>query len=257
MKFKFLLIILLFILLKQSQDNLNSSMKKIAILQSNYIPWKGYFDMINSVDEFILYDTAQFTKNDWRNRNKIKTHNGINWLTIPVKHSISQKINEIQVLNDLWKIKHWKTISQSYSKSIFFKDYKTLFKDLYLNISETFLSKINYNFICEINKILGIKTKISWSTDYDLIGGKTERLVDLCKQAQATEYITGPAAKSYINEKMFLSEDIKITWMDYSGYPEYNQLFPHFEHGVSILDLIFNEGPNAAKYMKSFKRNEK
>jgi hypothetical protein len=167
------------------------------------------------------------------------------------------KTNEIQVLNDLWKIKHWKTISQSYSKSIFFKDYETLFKNLYLNISETFLSKINYNFICEIAKILGIKTKISWSTDYNLIGGKTERLVDLCKQAQANEYITGPAAKSYINEKMFLSENIKITWMGYSGYPEYNQMFPPFEHGVSILDLIFNEGPNAYKYMKSFKRNEK
>ena len=88
-------------------------MKKIAILQSNYIPWKGYFDIINMVDEFILYDTVQFTKNDWRNRNKIKTHQGINWITIPVKHSISQKINEIEVLNNKWRRKHWQKLNYS------------------------------------------------------------------------------------------------------------------------------------------------
>jgi hypothetical protein len=227
-------------------------MKKIAILQSNYIPWKGYFDMINSVDEFILYDTVQFTKNDWRNRNKIKTQNGINWITIPVKHSISQKIKEIQVFNDQWKIKHWKTISQAYSKSAFFKDYETILKNLYLNVNEVFLSKINHYFICELNKILGIKTKISWSSDYELIGEKSERLLNICKQAGATEYISGPAAKCYLNEEIFQKENIKVKWMDYSGYPEYNQLFPPFEHGVSILDLIFNEGPNATKFMKSY-----
>jgi hypothetical protein len=227
-------------------------MKKIAILQSNYIPWKGYFDMINSVDEFILYDTVQFTKNDWRNRNKIKTNNGVNWITIPVKHSISQKINEIQVFNDIWQQKHWKTLSQMYSKSKYFSEYKALFGNIYLNMNETFLSEINYIFICEVNKILDIKTKISWSSDYELSGEKSERLLNICKQTGASEYISGPAAKSYLNEELFHIENIKVTWMDYSGYPEYNQLFPPFEHGVSILDLIFNEGPNARKFMKSF-----
>ncbi len=229
-----------------------TKMKKVAILQSNYIPWKGYFDMINLADEFILFDTAQYTKNDWRNRNKIKTNQGINWLTIPVKHSLSQKINEIEVLNNKWRKKHWQTLKQNYSKSKYFNNYVVVFEKLYLNSDEIFLSKINYNFIIAINKILGIETKITWSSSYELTGEKTEKLVNICKQAKASEYISGPAAKSYLNEKLFEQENIKVSWMDYSNYPEYNQLFPPFEQSVSILDLIFNEGENATKLMKSF-----
>jgi hypothetical protein len=223
--------------------------KKVAILQSNYIPWKGYFDIIKMVDEFIIYDDVQYTKNDWRNRNKIKTNNGILWLTIPVNHSISQKINEIKILNKSWRIKHWNTISQNYSKTKYFREFKEIFEKLF-TLEEDYLSIINYNFIIEINKILNIKTKISWSSDYKLIEGKTERLIELCKQANATEYISGPSAKNYLNEELFSAENLKLTWMDYSGYPEYNQLFPPFEHRVSIIDLIFNEGPNSNKFMK-------
>ena len=236
------------------KDNSDSKKeKKVAILQSNYIPWKGYFDIINSVDEFILYDEVQYTKNDWRNRNKIKTPDGLLWLTIPVYHSLSQKINEIKISDKIWGKKHWKTISQNYSKAKYFKEYKDIFEKLY-NIEEEYLSIINYNFIIEINKILNIKTKISWSTDYKLVQGKTERLVDLCRQSGATEYISGPSAKDYINEELFHNENIKIKWIDYSGYPEYKQLFPPFEHGVSVIDLIFNEGINAINYMK-YKNN--
>ncbi len=229
-------------------------MKKVGILQSNYIPWKGYFDIINSVDEFILYDTAQFTKNDWRNRNKIKTSQGIEWISIPVKHSISQKINEIEVLSNQWRKKHWRTLQQNYSRSANFDKYKAIFENLYLNNNETYLSVINYNFICEINKILDIKTKISWSLDYILEGERSEKLLNICKQAGANEYISGPAAKSYLNINLFEQENIKVTWADYSDYKEYNQLFPPFEHGVSILDLVFNEGENAKLFMKSYNK---
>ncbi len=229
-------------------------MKKIAILQSNYIPWKGYFDIINEVDEFILYDTAQFTKNDWRNRNKIKTNQGVEWISIPVKHSISQKINEIEVLSNQWRKKHWRTLQQNYSRSANFDKYKAIFENLYLNNNETYLSVINYNFICEINKILDIKTKISWSSDYILEGERSEKLLNICKQAGANEYISGPAAKSYLNINLFEQENIKVTWADYSDYKEYNQLFPPFEHGVSILDLVFNEGENAKLFMKSYNK---
>jgi len=229
-------------------------MKKIAILQSNYIPWKGYFDIINEVDEFILYDTAQFTKNDWRNRNKIKTNQGVEWISIPVKHSISQKINEIEVLSNQWRKKHWRTLQQNYSRSANFDKYKAIFENLYLNNNETYLSVINYNFICEINKILDIKTKISWSLDYILEGERSEKLLNICKQAGANEYISGPAAKSYLNINLFEQENIKVTWADYSDYKEYNQLFPPFEHGVSILDLVFNEGENAKLFMKSYNK---
>ena len=226
-------------------------MKKIAILQSNYIPWKGYFDMISQVDEFVLYDSAQFTKNDWRNRNKIKTQDGVKWLTIPVKHSISNRISEIEVVNDQWRKKHWNTLKQSYAKSKWFHAYQDNFGRLYESLNETRLSRINYAFIAEINGILGIKTRITWSTDYELTGDRSEKLLNICKQAGASEYVSGPAARDYLDEGLFARENIKVTWMDYSGYKEYGQLHPPFEHGVSIVDLIFNEGPDARKHMKS------
>jgi hypothetical protein len=229
--------------------------KKVAIVQSNYIPWKGYFDMINLVDEFILYDDVQYTRRDWRNRNKIKASNGLMWLTIPVKVKgrYFQRVRET-VISDLgWGGRHWKSIIHSYSRAKYFHTYGELFDDLYLGQNERFLSQVNYRFLTAICQILGINTKLSWSMDYHLIeGDKTDRLVDLCKQAGATEYISGPAAKAYIDEELFKNEGIVLHYMDYSGYPEYNQLFPPFEHGVSIIDLIFNEGPNAPMYMRSF-----
>jgi hypothetical protein len=226
--------------------------KKLLILQSNYIPWKGYFDMINLADEFIIYDEVQYTKNDWRNRNKIKTLNGIQWITIPVTHSLSQSIRETRISDLKWNRKHWNMISQSYARSPYFKEFKDQFESLYMDRKELHLSEINYTFIKAINEILGIKTHVVWSSNYVLKGEKSERLVNLCKQAYATHYITGPAAKDYLNEALFKAEGIEIVWMDYSGYLEYNQLFPPFEHGVSVLDLIFNEGRHGNKFLKSF-----
>jgi WbqC-like protein family len=229
-------------------------MKKIAILQSNYIPWKGYFDIINSVDEFVLYDDVQYTKRDWRNRNKIKTANGLLWLTIPVniKGKYYQKINETTISGNEWRLKHWQSIKNNYSNSSYFKNYKEIFERLFLDSDEKNLSKVNYTFITEINKILGINTKISWSTDFIVEGDKTDRLLNVCKELKATEYVSGPSAMSYLKTQLFDAESIKVSWIDYSGYSNYNQLFPPFEHAVSIIDLIFNEGENAKKFMKSF-----
>ncbi len=228
-------------------------MKKIAILQSNYIPWKGYFDLINMVDEFIFYDEVQYTKNDWRNRNKIKTSQGIQWLTIPVRQeNLEQKIKDTKITDKKWNIKHWRAISQNYTKAKYFKEYKEIFEELYLGCDEEYLSQINYKFITAINEILGIKTKIRWSSEFELIDGQTEKLLGICKDCNADVYLSGPAAKDYFDEELARSENIKVEWMDYSWYAEYNQLHPPFEHGVSILDLIFNEGPNATKFMKSF-----
>jgi len=235
-------------------ENLPPARKAVAIVQSNYIPWKGYFDIINLVDEFILFDDMQYTRRDWRNRNKIKTANGARWLTIPVevKGKYFQKIKDTKVSDAEWNRKHWKAIMHSYSRSKYFEEYREQFEELYLGCSENYLSRINYRFLTAICKIFGIDTKISWSMDYKLVASKTETLVDLCKQAGATEYISGPSAKDYIDEELFRKEGIAFRYMDYSGYPEYNQLYSPFYHAVSIIDLIFNEGPNAQKYMKSF-----
>lgn len=231
-------------------------MKKIAILQSNYIPWKGYFDIINMVDEFILYDDMQYTRRDWRNRNKIKTHDGVKWLTIPVvnKGKFYQKINETEVTDHKWCQEHWRALSLNYARAPYFKEYGERIHRVYEACeSETYLSQVNYRFLTEICDILGISTKITWSSDYELVDGKTERLVGLCKSAGGSEYLSGPAAKDYIVDELFEEAGITLKYMDYSGYPEYSQLYGPFDHAVSVLDLIFNEGPDAPKYMKSFR----
>lgn len=229
--------------------------KKVAVLQSNYIPWKGYFDIINMVDEFILYDDMQYTRRDWRNRNRIISGGELLWLSIPVvsKGKFFQKINETKVADCKWVDRHWRSIQYNYANAEFFGMYADRIKDVYeVCRKEIYLSRINWHFIKEICSILGIKTKITWSSEYQLAEGKTERLVQLVKDAGGDYYLSGPAAKDYMKEELFAEAGIELAWMDYSGYPEYKQLSQIFEHGVSVLDLIFNMGPCADKFMKSF-----
>ena len=228
--------------------------KTVAIVQSNYIPWRGYFDLINSVDEFILYDDMQYTRRDWRNRNVIKSRNGPTWLTIPVqtKGNYFQKIKDTAVADGKWARQHWRSIVHNYSKASHFSDYVKLFEELYSIAQDQFLSQINHRFIEAICRILGITTTISWSMDYELKNDRTERLVSICQQSGATNYLSGPAAKSYLDEELFACRGIALAYMDYSGYPEYKQLYPPFQAAVSVIDLIFNEGPDATNYMKSF-----
>lgn len=226
-------------------------MKKIAILQSNYIPWKGYFDIINQVDEFIFYDDVQYTKNDWRNRNKIKTQSGPQWLTIPVRQdNLAQKICETKISQDNWADKHWKSISLNYCKAPYYNIYKDQLEKFYKETRSLLLSEINRSAIELINSFLGISTVLTSSADYKLIEGKNERLIDLILQAGGTHYLSGPSAKDYIREDLFKEAGIEISWMDYSRYPEYPQLFPPFVHAVSVLDLVLNTGPDAKKFMK-------
>ncbi|MBR1390979.1 MAG: WbqC family protein [Lachnospiraceae bacterium] len=236
-------------------------MKKVGILQSNYIPWKGYFDIINMVDEFILYDDMQYTRRDWRNRNKIMTKNGPIWLTIPVdvKGKYYQKINETKVLDKHWIDEHKKALQCNYGKAPFFREYKDIIFEVYDKCQgEDYLSHVNYLFLKEVCKILGINTRITWSSDYNLADGKTERLVQLVKDAGGDYYLSGPAAKAYIDQKLFEEENIKLGWMDYSGYPEYPQIGREFEHGISILDLIFmvGGGEEALEYLKKGRKQD-
>lgn len=232
-------------------------MKKIAILQSNYIPWKGYFDIIGLVDEFILYDDMQYTRRDWRNRNMIKTANGPQWLSIPVetKGKFYQKINETKVSDRKWAQDHWKAIRFAYAKAPFFKEYEPWLSDLYGRAGQMeYLSHINHLFLTEICSRLGIETKITWSSDYTLVDGKTERLAGLVASAGGDYYLSGPAAKDYIVDEVFGRAGIELAYMDYDGYPEYPQLHGEFTHNVSILDLLLMTGPDAPSYMKSTRR---
>jgi hypothetical protein len=227
-------------------------MKKVAIVQSNYIPWKGYFDMIAAADEFILYDDMQYTRRDWRNRNQIKTPQGVQWLTVPVrvKGKYHQKIRETEVDGFDWAAAHWKILVQNYRRASHFAEISEWLEPLYLNESYNRLSQLNRCFIDAVCRYLSIKTVISNSWDYKLVDGKTERLAGLCVQAGGTVYISGSAAKAYVDEQVFVDKGVELTWFDYIGYPEYPQLWGEFIHGVTILDLLFNCGKDSPRYMR-------
>ena len=225
-------------------------MNKVAVIQSNYIPWKGYFDIINDVDLFIFYDDVQYTKNDWRNRNKIKTRHGLHWLTIPVGSPTDKLIYEVEITGNNWCKKHWETIKQSYAKSQYFNRYHDFFQYIYNDVQWTNLSELNQYLVKTICKsFLGISTEFADSRAFQAEGHKLERLIDLLLKVNADLYISGPTAKGYIEENKFKDAGIDLVFKDYSGYPEYPQLFPPFEHAVSIIDVLFNNGPSSALYM--------
>jgi hypothetical protein len=226
--------------------------KRVAIVQSSYIPWKGYFDLIRAVDEFILLDDVQFTKRDWRSRNRIKTKDGLMWLSVPVvtKGRYEQRISETMISDRSWGARHWQTLRGAYARTAFFSTYAATFESIYREPPSDHLSVVNHALIEAMCAALGIITPIRWSTDYQTRGGRNERLIDLCAAAGATTYLSGPAAKSYVDEAAFAAAGVTVRFADYSGYPEYPQPHPPFEHAVSALDLLFSTGPHAIDYMK-------
>jgi hypothetical protein len=229
--------------------------KNVIITQSNYIPWKGYFDAISISDEFVVYDDMQYTKRDWRNRNLIKTQQGLKWLTIPVevKGNFFQKINETKIADKNWNKQHWDILKQAYSKSKKYSETKDFVENLYRSISFDYLTDVNVHFITEICTYLKIDINLKMSSDFVLNEERSQRLLDICLELNATDYYSGPAAKAYMDEKIFEEAKIGVHYLDYSNYLEYEQLNPPFEHGVSILDLIFNEGEDSYKFLKNKK----
>lgn len=225
---------------------------RVVITQPSYIPWKGYFDLIAAADHCVLLDEVQYTRRDWRNRNRIKTSSGVVWLTIPVLVSgrFTQKISDVLVVDDTWRADHWNRIRHSYRRAPFFETYATLLEDLFLRHDERELSRIDRVFIEALCHTVGIRTPISLSSQYALVDGATERLAAICEQLGATEYISGPAARAYLDEKAFARAGVAVRYFDYSGYPEYEQLYPPFRHDVSVIDLLVHTGPDAHRYMK-------
>jgi len=232
-------------------------MNKVAVLQSNYIPWKGYFDIINDVDTFIFYDDVQYTKNDWRNRNKVKSATGAQWLTIPVNNSNDSLICEVLLPNSNWNVKHFKTISALYSKAPYFKRYKDFLEHVYLEQNWRSLSELNQYLIqCISKNILGVSTTFKDSREFKSEGQKLDRLLDLLHKSETDLYVSGPAAKDYIDNARFEEEGIKLVYKDYNHYPEYNQFHPPFDHYVTIFDLLFHTGPDASYYIWGWRENE-
>src|SRR5260221_6471550 len=216
---------------------------KVVVLQSNYLPWKGYFDLIHDADTFIFYDEVKYTKNDWRNRNKIYSKNGLQWLTIPIeKEAVKLKISEVCFKNELWQQLHLDSLYYAYKKAKFFNQLEELLFDFYKEKKWMTLSEFNQYSIQKISKYLGIKTRFTNSKNFILQGGRVDRLIDLLGQVGATQYISGPSAKDYLNESehLFLERNIELKFKSYVGYPAYPQRSLPFENSVSIIDLIAN-----------------
>ncbi|MCB1888220.1 MAG: WbqC family protein [Rhodocyclaceae bacterium] len=230
--------------------------RRVAIVQSNYLPWKGYFDLIASVDEFILYDDVQYTRRDWRNRNRIKTPQGPAWLSVPVraKGRYHQTIRETELDGSAWQDVHWRTLAQNYGRAPAFDEVASWLEPIFRQQEWKMLSDLNRTLIKACCAYLGIDTKISCSSDFRLCEGKSERLADLCRQANATCYVSGPSARSYLDESVFSQLGMSVDWFDYGGYPEYPQLWDGFVHELSVVDLFFNCGRESGRYMRFVER---
>lgn len=214
---------------------------RVVVLQSNYVPWKGYFDLIHDADLFIFYDEVKYTKNDWRNRNKIYSKNGLQWLSIPIDAGfVNQKISEVTFRNDSWQELHYKTLSFSYRSASQYHQLAELIEDYLGKKKWTHLKELNQYLIKMISERIGIKTAFKDSAEFDLEGDKMQRLLNLLLQSKATEYISGPSAMGYMEPHldMFQKNNIKVTFKKYPDYKTYKQLSLPFEQNVSILDMI-------------------
>ncbi len=231
---------------------------KCAIIQPSYIPWRGYFHQIDKSDIFIFYDDVQYDKHGWRNRNRIKTHQGTIWLTIPVHSSgvviEHTPINQVEIdYHRPWQKKHWNAIQQAYSKAPYFNQYKDVIRYFYFDWQPKLLADYTIEYTIKLCELLGIKdTKFMRSSEIIAEGRKTERLINILTQLGVTDYISGPSAKAYIKEDMFTREGISLEYMTYD-YEEYPQLYPPYDPQVSIIDLLFMTGDKALSYIRGEK----
>jgi hypothetical protein len=240
-------------LLRDRRDDRRAPRMKCVILQPSYIPWRGVFDQIDRSDVFVFYDDVQYDKRGWRNRNQIKTAKGKQWLTIPVYSRGAQTehipINQIRIVWDsAWNEDHWKSLQHAYGKTPFFDRYVPLLEKFYGRRDEL-LADFTIDFTIALAGALGIQhTRFLRSSQLQIEGQKTDRLIAVLKKVGADHYISGPSAREYIEDEQFRAAGIALEYMDYN-YPEYPQLYPPFDPFVSILDLLFMTGPDAPQYV--------
>jgi len=218
----------------------------VAISQSNYLPWKGYFQLISSADIFVFYDTVDFTKRDWRSRNKIIGPKGFQWMTIPVGSNRGKSIDEVQLPEGEWRNNHLETIRRNYAKAPFINDVLHIIAPAYEDCSIKTLSAFNQSLIQRICEYLGIETIFRNSSEFHLKDDRVDRLISICEQLDATIYLSAPAAKNYIANE-FEHTDIVLQWMEYGPYEPYEQNVDSFSDYVSIIDTIAALGPETRK----------
>lgn len=223
---------------------------KVGIIQSNFLPWLGYFDFIRETDLFIIHDDLQYTKGDWRNRNRIKTPRGLEWITVPVHYrNTSQLIDETAIdYSTPWAKKILNRIRESYRRAPYFEPFFSELADLLTQPADS-ISDLNLRLIHWVCRSLAIATPIRMSGDYQPQGAKTERLIGILSQVKATTYLSGPAAQAYLIPEMFERAGIRLEYKQYN-YPEYEQLYPPFISKVSVIDLLFMKGQEAKFYLE-------
>lgn len=228
---------------------------KGTILQPTYLPWIGYFELIDPSDIYVVFDHVQFERKSWQNRNKIKTANGEICLIVPVqkmpqKTPISKIKISYQQGNPLKN--HWKTIELAYKKAKYFEEYKSLFEKVY-SIKYVLLKDLNITIIKLVCEILGIKKNIVFSSELNLEDkdmAKTEKVVNLCKRQGITHLYDAKGAEEFLDKSLFKKEGISIDFQDYK-HSKYSQLWGEFIPYLSVIDLIFNEGDKSLDIIRS------
>ena len=224
--------------------------RRVGIIQSSYLPWRGYFDLIDEVDLFIFLEDVQYSRGTWRNRNRIKTAHGLMWLTVPVHHKAYTVIQDVEIDHRRnWVDKHLGSLRQHYGKAPYFGHYCQPIFDLLASRMST-ISQLNVALTREIMRMLSITTPTRLSSEFAATGRKDERVVSLLRSAGATEYLSGPTAKGYIDPHRFERAGIRLAYKTYD-YGDYPQLYGPFEGAVSVVDLLFNCGPRSRSYLKS------
>ena len=231
-------------------------MPTISVLQPGYLPWLGFFEQMLRAKVFVLYDEVQFDKNGWRNRNRIKTAQGIQWLTVPVltKGKNKPTNNSIQINPaSNWNMKHLKSIELNYKKTTFFDELFPKIEEI-LKKKRAYLMELNLELIYFFKNYLGIETPIKLSSSIpskiETKNSPEERLVEICRFLNLNIFYEGHAGKNYIDECFFAQSGIQLCFQEYK-HPEYRQLFGKFVSHLSCIDLIFNEGPNSLKILSN------
>jgi hypothetical protein len=225
---------------------------KCAIVQPSYVPWRGYFHQIEKSDVFVFYDDVQYDKHGWRNRNRIKTANGPTWLTIPVAHkgnvSLGKRIDEVAIVWDEdWRRKHLLTLRQAYGKAPHFGRYAEMIEGFFAGHPDR-LVDFTIETTVALARSLGLERRFVRSSTLDVPGTRTERLVGILRRLGADHYISGPSARAYLEEEALARAGIVLEYMTYD-YPEYEQLYPPYDAQVSVLDLLFMQGPDAPAFI--------
>lgn len=224
----------------------------VAIHQPQYLPWLGYFDKIDKADIFVLLDDVQYKKNEWQNRNKIRTSSGWQWITVPVRYRFGRKINQVKIDNNRdWRRNHYKSLSMHYQKAPYFQDYVPFLKRAYAQ-DWGYLVDICSYFIGYLVSVLGITTRLVRSSQLRVTGNRSDRLVNICKELGADTYLSGQGAKTYLNLRQFKKEAIKVSFQDFV-HPSYKQAYKEFEPFMSIIDLMFNCGAESLQVLKGGK----